>query len=136
MFLDLWYSDILFCNWVSTIPAVHFYVGDQIVCWWLNSTTKSVWSLWIAIHVAVSLLQSHTAPVGMILMPPNAIMASFPASKSNPSGLSCTMKILNLTELLLSGQILTVPTSQHSHILPPKSPHLCISWSMTSIALH
>lgn len=79
---------------------------------------KSGWSIWITAHVGVFLLQNHTAPVCMIWMPPNAVIAFIPASKLKPRGLSRTTRTSTVAKFTLSVQILTLLTPQHAWILP------------------
>ncbi|CAE1244988.1 unnamed protein product [Acanthosepion pharaonis] len=60
-----------------------------------------------------------TCPVGLTATPPNAVMASIPNSRSNPSCLPRTTNTLILAEPCSSVDTVTVPTPQHGRDMPP-----------------
>ncbi|CAE1300861.1 unnamed protein product [Acanthosepion pharaonis] len=81
---------------------------------WVTSAIAGGSSTWVAAHLAALPLPICIQPDGPTATPPNAVMASIPNSRSNPS----TTKALILAEAPSSVDTVTTPTPQHGRDMP------------------
>ena len=113
------YSDTSLCNLSGAWSSDHFHDAVHVRLWWSKVAVKSGSMMEMAAHLVVLLSPSCTDPVGPTTTPPNALTASIPNSRSNPSGLPRTTSTSVLEESPSSVDMKTTSTPQHAQDVPP-----------------